>query len=453
MQARILIIDDEETIRWFCTDALTPHGYTVVTAATAEDGIAQAEQEEFDAILTDIRLDGISGLEALRQFKQMPTTRDTPVIIMTGYASMETAVEALRGGAYDYLQKPLELQVLLHTVGRALELTRLRREVRWLRDQSLGENDLGMGPLIGIGVKMRQLYQTLQQIAPMPTGCVLITGETGTGKGLIARTLHNLSPSATGPFIHVNCSAIPSDLFETELFGHEPGAFTDARQRRVGHVESAHGGTLFLDEIGDVPLTLQAKLLHVIEDKVVQRLGAERPTRVEVRIIAATNRPLGRMAEDGTFRQDLLYRLNTIPIAVPPLRERPEDLLPLAKHFLDLFNQEFNKSVRSVSPEAERELLAHSWPGNVRELRNVIERAVLFESGQTLSNSHLYLSAPYQPPAPTLLPQKPLRVAYLNREMVEQALVSSGGNKSRAAALLGVSRPTLYKKMQEFGLA
>lgn len=450
MRPQVLIVDDEEHIRALCSEVIAGEGCDVVAVASGEEALEVAATQEFDAILTDIMMDRMDGLEALRQLKSMPTARDTPVIIMTGYATMQSVIEALRSGAYDYLPKPFDLGYLIHTVQRALELTRLKREVRWLREQVTGETDKGFGPFVGVSVPMRKLYDTLTQVAPLPTGCVLILGETGTGKGLVARMLHNLSSRASASFVHVNCSAVPADLFEAELFGHEPGAFTDARHRRIGHVEAAHRGTLFLDEIGDVPLALQAKLLHVIEEKTVQRLGAHQPEKVDVRIVAATNRDLGSLVQTGAFRQDLYYRLSTIPVLLPPLRERREDILPLSQHFLEFYNGEFNKTVHGLSPEAEQALLSHDWQGNVRELRNAIERAVLFETGSVLSVERLLLPLMSFPgvSSASAVSLSPL----LSRERIEHTLASCGGNKSQAAKLLGVSRQTLYNKIQEFGM-
>ncbi len=453
-KTKILVIDDEELIRWSLTENLGAEGHEILTAETGEEGVELTAAEMPDLVLLDHRLPGIDGLEALRRIKEID--KNQLVIMMTAYGAVEDAVSAMKLGAHDYLNKPFNLEEIKHIIGKAFETTKLRREVAHTLAEQKRRFDLGN--IIGVSPKMLHVFETVRKISQSDATTVLIEGDSGTGKDLIARAIHYNSKRASEPLMTINCSALPENLLQSELFGYEKGAFTDAKTMRKGLLELADDGTVFLDEIGDMSQSLQVKILRFIEDKTFKRVGGARDIRVDVRIIAATNRGLQAAVKEGVFREDLYYRLKVIPIYVPPLRERKEDILPLAKFFIETFNAEFRKDVKGLSPDAERLLVDYSWPGNARELKNVIERAIILESESTILPEHLPIELT-NPPAGEgrgnfayELPDEGVSIEEVERELVLQALKKVDGNQTQAARLLDLSRDALRYRMKKYGL-
>src|SRR5512141_1439117 len=379
---RILVVDDEALIRWSIGERLSQEGYSIVEAGTAKEAMAQCGPD-IDLLLLDYRLPDSDGLRVLKQWKA--TEPDIPVIMLTAVSSVETAVEAMKQGAYHYANKPFNLDELALLVQKALETTALRREVRALRASQ--SEPYSLSRIVGDSPPMQSLKAMLQRVASSPASTVLLMGESGTGKDLAAKIIHYNSDRAAKPFMNITCSALPEQLLESELFGHERGAFTDARQQKIGLLESADGGTVFLDEIGEMVPALQAKLLRVLEERAFKRLGGSVDIKIDVRVIAATNRDLEDAVRDGKFREDLYYRLNVLRIELPPLRSRPADIPVLIKYFLDGFSTEFKKNVRGLTPETFDALSRYSWPGNIRELRNAVERAVLLADREVLDET------------------------------------------------------------------
>lgn len=453
-KTKILVIDDEELIRWSLTENLGAEGHEILTAETGEEGVELTAAEMPDLVLLDHRLPGIDGLEALRRIKEID--KNQLVIMMTAYGAVEDAVSAMKLGAHDYLNKPFNLEEIKHIIGKAFETTKLRREVAHTLAEQKRRFDLGN--IIGVSPKMLHVFETVRKISQSDATTVLIEGDSGTGKDLIARAIHYNSKRASEPLMTINCSALPENLLQSELFGYEKGAFTDAKTMRKGLLELADDGTVFLDEIGDMSQSLQVKILRFIEDKTFKRVGGARDIRVDVRIIAATNRGLQAAVKEGAFREDLYYRLKVIPIYVPPLRERKEDILPLAKFFIETFNAEFRKDVKGLSPDAERLLVDYSWPGNARELKNVIERAIILGSESTILPDHLPIELT-NPPAGEgrgnfayELPDEGVSIEEVERELVLQALKKVDGNQTQAARLLDLSRDALRYRMKKYGL-
>jgi DNA-binding NtrC family response regulator len=445
--ATVLVVDDEDLVRWSLGERLGPEGCEVVQAAGVAEARARCE-EGVDLVLLDYRLPDGDGLDLLSELRR--DDPDLPVVLMTAYSSVKGAVAAMRGGAFHYLAKPFDLDEVALVVQQALETTRLRRELRHLRSR---HGDSSIESLVGESEPMRALRNTLRKIAASPASTVLLTGESGTGKDLAARAIHHASERAPRPFMVVTCSAVPETLLESEFFGHERGAFTDARQQRKGLFELADGGTVYLDEIGEMTQALQAKLLRFLEEKAFKRVGGARDVKVDVRVVAATNRHLEQEVREGRFREDLFYRLNVLPVQMPPLRERRGDVPLLASHFLDSFNREFRKQVRGLEPRALARLEAHGWPGNVRELRNVLERAVLLSEGATLAEADLPpLARERASPAGMRLPPEGVDLAALERGFVVEALERAGGSPTRAAVLLGMSRDQIRYRIEKFGL-
>ncbi|HEY3157837.1 MAG TPA: sigma-54 dependent transcriptional regulator, partial [Vicinamibacterales bacterium] len=371
--ATILIVDDEALVRWSLRERLTAGGYDVLEAGLASEALERLSSTDVDLVLLDFKLPDGDGLTVLRRVKE--TASETQVIMMTAFSTVENAVEAMKLGAYHYVNKPFNLEEVVILVEKALETSELRREVRALRT-SQGQ-EYGFDAIIGDSSAMKAIKALLARVATSPASTVLLTGETGTGKDLAAKTIHYNSDRARRSFVNITMSALPEQLLESELFGHERGAFTDARQQKRGLLETADGGTVFLDEIGEMTAGLQAKLLRFLEEKTFKRVGGLSDIRVDVRVIAATNRNLEQEVSNGKFRDDLFYRLQVMPIALPPLRERRGDIPRLASYYIDLFNREFKRHVRGISPEALAMLEHYAWPGNIRELRNAIERAML----------------------------------------------------------------------------
>ncbi len=447
---RILIIDDERNTREGLRQALKLD-YEVTVADNASRGLDLLEQRGFDVILTDLRMPGLDGMEFIRKVKVQP---EAPACIMlTAYGSIETAVEAMRAGAYDFLTKPVNLDSLDLLLDRCLESRNLKKENRELKKQLADKS--ATSHIIGKSQQMQDVMETLTQIAPARS-TVLLTGESGTGKELAARALHDLSNRAGKPFVAVHCAALATNLLEAELFGHEKGAFTGATERRIGRFEAADGGTLFLDEIGEIDPSVQVTLLRILETRSFERVGGHTPIEVDVRLVAATNRDLKKMVAEGTFREDLYYRLDVLHVRMPPLRERPDDIPLLLKHYIDEFAAENGRQIDGITPEAINTLTAYSWPGNVRELRNCVERMVVLSRTETITlkdvPTHIRTEATEtrqreSTPAPQTLDMTENEIA-----LIRQALVECNGNRSKAAKQLGISRRTLHRKLNQFDL-
>jgi two-component system, NtrC family, response regulator AtoC len=439
----VLVIDDEKNIRALLAKVLAQDQVEVYSAATGADGMQLADEHQPDLVLLDLRLPDTSGLEVLRSLKVRHP--EAIVIMMTAFGQVESAVEAIKSGATDYLEKPFDrLEKLRMVVGRALEESRARREFHRLRE--LQEKKYGADRLVGESSFTRGLRDMIRQLATSEARTILVQGESGTGKELVARALHYGSVRRDLPLIEVNCAAIPETLFESELFGHEKGAFTDAKAGKKGLMELADRGTLFLDEVSEMSAGSQAKFLRSLQERVFKRVGGTRDIKVDLRVIAATNRPLEQLVKDGGFREDLYYRLNVIPVTLLPLRERRDDILPLARHFLAEYDAAFHKSIRAFAPEAERQLYGYSWPGNVRELKNLIERLVLLGASERIEAGDLprpFAAAASAPPTGSeeLQTLDELERSYILR------VVERVGNKSKAARILGISRQTLRRKV------
>jgi two-component system response regulator AtoC len=449
---RVLVVDDEDLIRWSISERLRSDGHEVVEAGTAAEALEKA-QLGVDLVLLDYKLPDEDGLTVLRKIREIDP--DTLVIMLTAHKGVETIVVAMKAGAFDYVTKPFDLEDVAVRVSHALETTRLRRELRALKSTLAAP--FGLESIIGESAAMQRLKALVRRVASSPSSTVLLTGETGTGKDLIAKVIHYVSDRAARPFINITASAMPEHLLESEMFGHERGAFTDARQQKRGLLEQADEGTLFLDEIGEMLPILQAKLLRFLEEKAFRRVGGNVDIKVDVRVIAATNRDLEGQVKSGKFREDLYYRLNVLRIEVPPLRERMEDLPLLAQHFVAAFAREFKRPVKSLSPAAEAALRAYSWPGNVRELRNLIERAVLLSESEALLPSDfdsLHTSRREGSPVSSgfALPSDGVNLDDVEKMLVTQALERTHGNQTRAAALLGLHRDQIRYRMEKFGL-
>ncbi len=451
---KILIVDDDTGHLVSLKTIVRSWGYTVETANDGAVAVASVKSGPMDLILMDVRMATMSGIEALKQIKAYNPA--IPVIIMTAYSSIDTAVEALKSGAYDYLIKPLDFQVLKLTIERASEHAGLKEENRALKKHLRGDYDLAN--IIGRSQPMKKLLEMVSMVAPSEA-TVLISGESGTGKELIARSLHFNSPRRERALVVVNCAAIAETLLESELFGHEKGAFTGADKRREGRFMLAHGGTLFLDEIGEMSPTMQAKLLRVLQERELQRVGGEETIKVDVRVVTATNRDLAADVAEGHFREDLFYRLNVMPLKVPPLRERQEDIPLLAQHFLEKFAEKNRKPVKGFVPLAMDMLLNYDWPGNVRELENAIERAVILLSGEYITEKQLPLNVTEKYPAleTSMAVAVPITdgtrsLEEIEKEAVLATLKASDGNKAEAARRLGVTRKTLHNKLKNYGL-
>ncbi|HET9358711.1 MAG TPA: sigma-54 dependent transcriptional regulator [Vicinamibacterales bacterium] len=458
----ILIVEDKDSLRTMLRHALEGHGHVVLEARDEAEAVQQLGQSRPVVVLTDLKLPVGDGFGVLRAAKELDP--DLPVVVMTAYGSIQDAVTAMREGALDFLAKPIDPDHLLLMVERAIAQRRILTEYVLLKEELADRR--GAPRLIGEDGKLRQVSQQLHRAAATDA-TVLLEGESGTGKELFARALHALSPRAEGPFVAINCAAIPEGLLESELFGYEKGAFTGAAQRKPGRFELAHRGTLFLDEIGDLPLALQAKILRAIEEKRFERVGGTQSLHVDVRIVAATNRNLKQRVTERQFREDLYFRLSVFPIQIPPLRERGDDVLILARHFVERFCRDLNKKPLTLSPTAIEDLKAYAWPGNVRELQNCIERAVILTEGDSIHQRHLNLSfrppAPGQSPAPSPWDQIDLSGTLMEalrrvsteaeRRKIQAALRQAGGDKGRAADVLQLGYKALLQKIKTHGIA
>jgi len=454
----VLIVEDTGSVRDFLDTHLNSVGYSTMQASSGEEGLALFRENRPDLVLLDVVLPGMDGIEFLRRAKEIDAR--CPIVVMTGYASTQSTVEAIKLGAEDYLVKPLNLEELGLVIERALA-----RSISSPRRES---TDLDLGNIIGESSSMQSVFEMVERVARARLATVLISGESGTGKEEVAKCIHSNSPSSKSPFVELNCSAIPENLLESELFGYEPGAFTDARIRKKGLLELAHGGTLFLDEIGLMGLDLQAKLLRVLETRSFRRLGGTEEITVDLRFIAATNQDLAEAVDAGRFREDLYYRLNVIPIYVPPLRERGDDVLLIARHYLDAYGREHSKSGQKLAPDAEALLSAYSWPGNVRELKNAIERVVLLVDHSLIHAYDLSIDRRTNPQkedssgAPARInavgdiqvtfPPWGISLEEVEKTLIQQALHEKQGNVTEAAKLLHISRDTFRYRMKKYGL-
>jgi DNA-binding NtrC family response regulator len=444
---KLLVVDDDAAMRQMLASLFRDRGFQVHEAASAADALERAQESEFDVVLTDVRMPGRSGIELVGELHRLRP--QTLAIVMTAFGSIDSAVEAMRAGAFDYIAKPFEPDVVMFAVDRALQQRALEEENRRLRRAV--DRTSAFGDLIGESPAMREIFALIRKVAHGRSS-VLITGESGTGKEVVARTLHFHGSRAEKPFIPINCTAIPEGLLESELFGHVRGAFTGAHTSKQGLFEKANGGTLFLDEIGDMGLGLQSKLLRVIQDREIRPVGGTQTVKVDVRIVAATNKELATEIEEGRFREDLFYRLNVIPLHIPPLRERPEDIPALVEHFV---RKHSDGARRTVSPEAMQRLAACPWKGNARELENVIERALALSDAPELGAQDLPLGAVAAPadapPAGAFLraaAERRLSLREVEERYIEEILRAAGGNKVRAARILGIDRKTLYRRAE-----
>jgi two-component system, NtrC family, response regulator HydG len=447
----VLVVDDDNAHRTMLKTLVGGWGYDIVEANDGSVAIEKVQERPFDLILMDVRMLKVSGLEALERIKTFNPA--IPITIMTAYSSVETAVDALKKGAYDYLTKPLDFDKLRLTIERAMEHTRLKEENRLLKE-NLGKH-FDIQNIIGRSPAMTSLLETVAHVAPSEA-TVMITGDSGTGKELIAGVIHHNSPRKDSPFVKINCAAITETLLESELFGHEKGAFTGADRRKEGRFYQANKGSIFLDEVSEMPLTMQVKLLRVLQERELTRVGGERVIPVDVRVIAATNKDLVDLKNKGLFREDLYYRLNVVNLEIPPLTKRRDDIPLLAQHFLEIFADKNKKKIKGFSPKAMDQLIRHDWPGNVRELMNAIERAVVLARKDYLDDHDFSILQPLlHQPAPALSDFD--NVENNSLEEVEKAAIlrmleSVAGNKSEAARRLGITRKTLHKKLKKYGV-
>ncbi len=456
--ASILIVDDEKPIRRILSLLLRERRHRVTDAGSGEEALAILQEAKPDLVLLDLKLPGIDGLETLRRLRALDPRLD--VVMMTAHGTISSAVEAMRRGAFDYLTKPFDNDELLILVDRALEMRRLSAELESLREEI--ESRYGFNEIVGISREIQDVFRLMTKVVRVDV-TVLVTGESGTGKELVARAIHRRSARAAGPFVAVNCSAIPQTLVESEFFGHEKGAFTDAREARPGKFEQANGGSLFLDEVGDLALDAQAKLLRALQERQIQRLGSRAPQPVDVRVVAATNKDLEREAREGRFREDLFWRLKVIHLRLPSLRERRADLPILIDHFVDRFNRELGLAVRAIAPDARQLLCDYAWPGNVRELENTICRTMILCDGDVLTVGDLPGRVRGAPGEEGMLPRSDLShlslaeavteaTERLEKVMILARLAEHRGSRTATAEGLGVSRKTLFNKMRQYGL-
>jgi len=451
MKPAILVVDDDEVMRQTLSDVLRKRGYAVSTAETGGQTISSIKKQLFDLILLDIRLPDMDGLDVLKRIKEIES--DLMVIVMTAYSDVQTAVMAIKSGAYDYIDKPFELEELKILIKKALETQSLKNEIRRLQRQG-GERHQDI-EIFGNSPLIKNVIELIEMISQTPRTSVLIQGESGTGKELAANAIHYRSKRGNNPLMKINCSAIPENLLETELFGYEKGAFTDAKAMKKGLFELTNGGTVFLDEISEMKSYLQTKLLRVLENQSFMRVGGEREISVDVRIIAATNKNLSALVNAGQFRKDLYYRLKVMVIEMPPLRERKEDILLLANLFIEENNKELGKSVTGISGAAREYLINYAWPGNVRELKNIIERAMILSNGNEIFPDHLPIElrkSQLDDIGDRTSDVADLTLETIEKKHIKDVLMMMDGNKSRAARMLGISRSTLREKLKKYAI-
>jgi two-component system, NtrC family, response regulator AtoC len=455
----VLVVDDEELIRWSLAEHLKGQGYEVVQGANGREAVEQVRAIAPDLVLLDLKMPEMDGMTALRTLREEGF--EVPVIVLTAHGGVDSAVEATRLGAAHYLAKPFDLREITLVVEKALDDDRLRQEVSYLRSRQR----TGYGEFIGSAKSLTPVFTTLQRLERVDAPTVIIQGESGTGKDVVARAIHANGPRREHVFMEIDCAALPEQLIESELFGHEKGSFTDARTTKRGLLEVARGGVVFLDEIGEMTLATQAKLLRALENRRFKRVGGVATLHLDAAVVAATNRDLKQAVKDGVFREDLYFRLNVIPVTVPPLRERSEDIPQLIEHFLDRFNRQFGRKVSGVTADALQRLRAYRWPGNVRELRNVLERLVLLGEDGVLQTSDLpveiryaaqprpgFAAASTVPGCPFVLPEEGINLEEVDRGLLLQALDRTEGNQSAASRLLGISRYALRYRMEKYGL-
>ncbi|HEY4107306.1 MAG TPA: sigma-54 dependent transcriptional regulator [Polyangiaceae bacterium] len=450
MKAKVLIVDDDISMCELLAEGLAQQGYEARWKASPHDALSEIEQRNFDVVLTDINMRDMNGLELCQRATE--THPDLPVIVITAFGSMETAVQAIRAGAYDFITKPFDIDVVAIAIERAVKHGVLTREVQRL--QRAVDESRRFDELLGASPAMKEVYDLLERVAESES-TVLVSGESGTGKELVARALHRRSKRASGPFVAINCAAMPEQLLESELFGHTKGAFTDARTARPGLFVQAKGGTIFLDEIGDMPLGLQPKLLRALQERTVRPVGGDHETQIDVRVVAASNRDLETAIEERKFREDLYYRINVIHVELPPLRARGADVLLLAQHYLEHFAAQSQKDVRSLDPEAAERLSAYAWPGNVRELANCMERAVALTRGESVGSADLPEKIRNYRTSHVLVaatdPSELVPLEEVEKRYILRVLEAVGGNKTLAAQVLGLDRKTLYRKLDRYG--
>lgn len=451
-ETRILVVDDEYLIRWTLQKNLEKAGYSVLLAETGEDALQKISEEAPDLVLLDINLPGMDGFEVLE--KAFHIDQNFIPIMITAFEDVDRVVRAIKLGAFDYIAKPFDFNKVRLSIDKALETHRLKREVKHLRQERKGQS--GFSNIIGVNPEMRKILEMTEKVASTDAATVLIQGESGTGKEMIAQAVHDLSKRSNMPFVALNCPGVSENLLENELCGHEKGAYTDANVLKKGLLEVADGGALFLDEIGDMSQGMQAKILRLIEQKTFRRMGGVKDVHVDVRIIAATNQDLRKLMAEGRFREDLFYRINIVALRIPALRERRDDILPLANHFIDRYNRDFHKMVRVMSKEVEHFFMVYDWPGNVRELKNVIERAMILGEGDTLLLEHLPMEIVHGNQEQVMtgfnLPQEGISMEKLEESLVRKALMMTSGNQTKSAMLLGISRDSLRYRMQKFGI-
>ena len=455
MASRILVVDDEKLIRWSLSERLKAEGYEVLDAPDGVTAERILRSADLDLALLDLRLPDTDGITLLK--KAHAAIPDLPVIVITAYSSVDGAVEAMKTGAVDYVTKPFNMDELTMTIRRAIENASMRR--RFADQVSAEKARFGLENVLGDSARMLEIKQLIRRIARSETTTVLLLGESGTGKDMIARAIHYESNRVDQPFVNITCTALPESLLESELFGYEKGAFTDARVQKKGLFEVASGGTVFLDEIADMRPALQSKLLRVLEEKAFKRIGGTEDVTVDVRIIAATNRDIDEAMRNGRFREDLYYRLSTVPVQIPPLRERRGDIPTLVNHFLRQYNSEFHQAYQGLTPDALKKLMAYPWPGNVRELRNVIERAALLGSEELISTDDILLGrstlqrSQEDPAHLAVLPAEGCSIENVERDLVRQALERTRGNRTKAAELLGLTRDQIRYKIEKYQLS
>jgi DNA-binding NtrC family response regulator len=452
--SKILIVDDEKLICDMLRTELEKNNYEVTVVNNSKDAIKVIEHTNFDIVLLDLMLPKITGLDLLSLIKEK--SPNTVVIIITAYGSAESAVKAMKLGAFDYITKPFSMEEMLVVIKKAEEYAKKLQEIDYYKKER--GREFSLDAIIGSSKAIKDIKETIMRIAEADVKVVLIQGESGVGKELIAKAIHGLSKRASSPFIAINCASVPETLLESELFGYEKGAFTDAKTTKEGLIDLADGGTLFLDEIGDMPTSIQAKLLRFLEERKVRRVGGLTDIPVDVQVIAATNKVLKKLVQEGKFREDLYYRIVVVPIYVPPLRERKEDIIDLAKHFIKHFNREFKKHVKGFSPIALKMIMQYDWPGNIRELRNVIERAMIFEEEDMImverlpaeiiaSSGKTYGSSPLE----IKIPPEGIDIEEVEKELIRQALLMTKGNQSKAARLLNIGVDAMRYRMKKFG--